>query len=169
MSVRPSVYINQERTKALVSFKPMSIDPIFWEIVGLPENNKLPLSFRGNGAWVCHPPYFAEIDVVECTDTGAIAARMLAIADEQRDRVIGTWTPTDFLKFCQTAPAIPGSYLPCIVTALIILGREEEALAVCDEAILKRQAGGFSFRKATFPEMAAGWLRSRASALTIDQ
>lgn len=36
---------------ATLSFKPMRVDEIFWEIVGLTENKKMPLSFRGDGAF----------------------------------------------------------------------------------------------------------------------
>ena len=35
-----------------LQFKPLIIDEVFWEIVGLKDNNKMPLSFRGNGAFV---------------------------------------------------------------------------------------------------------------------
>ena len=35
-----------------LSFKPLIIDEVFWEICDLPENKKLPISFRGNGAFV---------------------------------------------------------------------------------------------------------------------
>lgn len=46
VSVCPLVFIYDESTKATVSAKPMAIDPIFWGIVGLPENAERPLSFR---------------------------------------------------------------------------------------------------------------------------
>ena len=35
-----------------LSFKPLIIDEVFWEICDLPENKKMPVSFRGNGAFV---------------------------------------------------------------------------------------------------------------------
>lgn len=47
VSVCPLVFIiYEESTKATVSAKPMAIDPIFWGIVGLPENAERALSFR---------------------------------------------------------------------------------------------------------------------------
>jgi hypothetical protein len=39
-----------------ILIKPMALDPLFWKIVGLEENNRQPLSFRANGAWVLRPP-----------------------------------------------------------------------------------------------------------------
>jgi hypothetical protein len=56
VSATPSVHINAEKTDVLIEVKPMTIDPIFWDIVKTPENRKAPLSLRLNGAWVCHPP-----------------------------------------------------------------------------------------------------------------
>lgn len=35
-----------------LQFKPLQIDDTFWEIIDLNENKKLPLSFRGSGAFV---------------------------------------------------------------------------------------------------------------------
>ncbi len=43
------------RIEVLVEFKPMIIDEIFWDITDLKENLKMPLSFRGNGAFTFPP------------------------------------------------------------------------------------------------------------------
>ncbi len=53
--------------------KPMAIDPLFWEIVGLNENNALPLSFRATGAWVLQPP-----STESCVGLHTIEVEMLA-------------------------------------------------------------------------------------------
>lgn len=59
VEVVSAVWIPSRRTVARIHVKPMAIDPIFWDIVGLLENNKLPLSFRAIGAWTCSTPDFA--------------------------------------------------------------------------------------------------------------
>jgi hypothetical protein len=46
----PSVHINRAMTQLRVVVKPMTIDHAFWDLVGLPENRRLPLSFRLIGA-----------------------------------------------------------------------------------------------------------------------
>jgi len=168
VGVSPSVYIYEEVTKASVFAKPMAIDPIFWDITGLPENRDAPLSFRFNGAWVCRPPDFVEVDIPEQPDLSAVAAHLVAAADDQLDRVILSWTPAAFLSLCQTAGAERGSYLSCIVTMLVAMEREDEALAACEEAILNHQDGGFLAPAGTFAQMAREWLRSRISARTVN-
>jgi hypothetical protein len=42
----------QDLISTIISFKPYDIDDLFWDIVGLQENKKLPLSFRARGAFV---------------------------------------------------------------------------------------------------------------------
>lgn len=168
VGVSPSVYIYEELTKASMSAKPMAIDPIFWDITGLPENRDTPLSFRFNGAWVCRPPDFTEIDIPEQHDVGAVAALLVATADDQLDRVITSWTPTAFLSLCQAAGTERGSYLSCIVTMLVAMGREDEALAACEDAILNHQDGGFLAPDGSFAQMARKWLKSRISARTVN-
>ena len=83
VSVCPSVLIYEECTKATVWAKPMAIDPIFWDIVGLPENADAPLSFRLNGAWTCHAPPFDEVSIEENTDPNVVATRLLDSANER--------------------------------------------------------------------------------------
>ena len=48
-----STHWNIEKTSATLAIKPMSIDPILWDIMDLSENHKAPLSFRANGAFIC--------------------------------------------------------------------------------------------------------------------
>lgn len=166
VSVSPSVYIFEEITKASVSAKPMAIDPIFWDIAGLPENRDAPLSFRLNGAWVCRPPDLAEVEIAEEGDTDAVAARLLAIADAQLDHVISSWTPEVFLSLCVEKGAGHSGYLSSIVTTLVSMGRDEEALATCERAILDGENGGFLAPDGTFAEMARNWLVARNAART---
>lgn len=168
VSVSPSVYIFEEITKASVSAKPMAIDPVFWEISGLPENREASLSFRLNGAWVCRPPNFAEIEVPEESDVNVVARHLLATADAQLDHIVTSWTPMAFLSLCVERKGDRDSYLPSIITTLVILGREEEALAASEKAIARGELGGFLAPDGTFSEMARNWLRARIANRTVN-
>ena len=61
--------------------KPMGVDPIFWGIVGLSENEALPLSFRANGAWVLRPPMPNTYVALEEGDPEKLADAVIAWAD----------------------------------------------------------------------------------------
>jgi len=168
VSASPAVHIYEEVTRASLSAKPMSIDPIFWEITGLCDNLRAPLSLRFNGAWVCRAPDFAEVDVAEQSDVDATAANLLTIANAQLERVVASWTTETFLSLCIEMRDSGAGYLSCLVTTLVAMGREEEALAMCEEAIAKHDMGGFLAPNGTFSEMARDWLRARILARTVN-
>lgn len=58
-----TVYLNADRLVASLDSKPMSLDPILWDILNLPENNRMPLSFRAMGAFTCQSLTQAEADL----------------------------------------------------------------------------------------------------------
>jgi hypothetical protein len=157
VSVCPSAFTYEESTKATVSAKPMAIDPIFWEIVGLPENADAPLSFRFDGAWTCQPPPFGEVAIEENTDANIVAARLLDTANE-RLAAVERWSVEDFLQLCRTSGATEDSYLPCVVTALLSLRRDSEALEACKSAKARGDSGGFLSPDGSFSEMATRWI-----------
>lgn len=156
---RPSVYIYEHMTKAVISVKPMAIDPIFWDLVGLPENRQQPLSFRANGAWTCRPPYLAEPEIEEHDDDTIVADRLFAAATDQLETVLRSYTLDTFLLTCRGSAGAKGSYLSCVIATLIALGREDEALAACEDAHTDGLDGGFSAPEGTFVDMAAAYLR----------
>ena len=165
LSICPAVYIDHRRTDVSVTAKPMSIDPIFWEIVGLPENRDLPLSFRMNGAWVCGPTAFAEIEVVECEEVDEVARRILKLADQQIDAVL-SWGIKGFLQSCEENGADAYSYLAPRVCTLIAIGRQPEALRICLSAQIADSTGGFTAPQGSFVEMAISWLNRSLDAAT---
>src|SRR5216683_2700624 len=65
VEVQANISPQHFRTRAATRIKPMALDPIFWDIVGLSENIKLPLSFRAFGAWVCAAPAIFEDEIAE--------------------------------------------------------------------------------------------------------
>ena len=165
VSVCPAVFIYEESTKATVSAKPMAIDPIFWDIVGLSENADAPLSFRLNGAWTCQPPPFDEVSIEENTDTNVVAARLLDTANE-RLAAVERWSVEDFLQLCRTSGATEDSYLPCVVTALLAVSRDSEALEVCKSAKARGDIGGFLSSDGSFSEMATRWITALLAKAT---
>jgi hypothetical protein len=165
VSVCPSVYIYEQRTRASISAKPMTIDPIFWDMVGLPENNDAPLSFRLNGAWTCRPPHIDEVSIEEHEDVEAVAGRLLEAANEHLANVVGRWSVEEFLHLCRTSGATDDSYLPCVLSTLVALGREHEALDICKSAKERGISGGFHAPAGSFTDMATGWIsKSMANA-----
>lgn len=166
IAASPSIHIFEHVTKAVVNVKPMVIDPIFWDIVGLPENRTQPLSFRASGAWACRPPYFAEIGVEEDNDPGIVANRFFIVAAEQLEVVKRSYSLNAFLGACRAAGKDGEAYLSSIISTLIALNRQYEALQICEEACAKGFVGGFHGPEGSFVEMAAAHLRRSAASAT---
>lgn len=162
----PSVYIFERVTKAVVSVKPMAIDPIFWDLVGLPENREQPLSFRANGAWACRPPHFAELPLEEDEDPAVVGQRLFVAATEQLENVTRSYSLERFLSACREASSVDGAYLSSIVPTLVALHRQDEALAICEEACSQGLDGGFLAPEGSFVEMAVAYLRRWAMDAT---
>lgn len=163
VSVIPSVHIFDEITTVSIFAKPMEIDPVFWDMSGLSANREAPLSFRLNGAWVCHPPAFSEIEISEQRDTDAVAIDILALANSQLHSILTSWSLDGFVQHCREKGANESSHLPSVVAALVILGRHAEALDYCQEAMTKNEAGGFLAPDGTFAEMARDWLATQTA------
>jgi hypothetical protein len=166
VSVCPAVFVYENVTKANIQAKPMSIDPIFWDIVGLPENRDMPLSFRLNGTWTCRGPYVGEAVIDECENASVVAERILSTANEQLEKITRKWSTADFLHHCQESSDESDHYLPCVVTALIALGRTDEALAACKLARQRGNNGGFLAPEGNFTEMAISWIENSIAAAT---
>ena len=165
LSVCPAVFIDRYRTDVQVTAKPMSIDPIFWDIVGLPENRDMPLSFRLLGAWTCRPPAFAEVEVEEREDVEDAAIQILKTADEQVHAVL-SWGIEGFLQSCAENGADAYSYMAPEVCALIAIGRLPEALKICKSAHKAGETGGFTAPAGSFAGMAISWLDRSLNAAT---
>jgi hypothetical protein len=165
LAVCPAVFIDRHRTTVLVTAKPMGIDPIFWDIVGLPENGELPLSFRLNGAWTCGPPAFAEVEVDECGDVDETANRILKTADQQIDG-IRSWGIEGFLQSCEENGADAYSYVAPRICALIAIGHLPEAVQICESAQKAGSTGGFTAPEGSFTEMAIRWLNRSLNSST---
>lgn len=166
-------WVIEARTPARLYSKPMSLDPLFWKIVGLDENINQPLSFRAFGAFTCRTPTLREADIPEEGGQAEAARRLLHWADEQLDALRDTQSVDGFIEFIRTHPdqVERQSHLPALVTGLLLLGRDKEALDICTGARTRGGfGGGFLFMGSSgtksFLDLAVEWItntgRSRA-------
>jgi hypothetical protein len=163
VSVRTASAIIRYDTAAHLQAKPLALDPLFWDIVLLPDNRRLPLSFRATGAWTCSTPDLAaRVVVEEGEDFHAAAEAIVAWADSSLPLVAGI---EDRAFIDSVSGALPWGvrpYLATLICALIFAGRQEEAMQVCEEAKARGEEGGFTIRRSTtFVDLALDWLRKR--------
>ncbi len=60
ISASVSVWVSKRRSTVTLNCKPMTLDPVFWEIVEAESNAAMPLSFRHFGAWTFTTPDIAQ-------------------------------------------------------------------------------------------------------------
>jgi hypothetical protein len=160
---------------ARLTVKPMALDPLFWEIVGLSENNALPLSFRANGAWVLRPEWHVGAIATQETAVEKLADQMLDWSNRQIDidgwsirRMLDGLGPSDGLKYQNRTLAI------CLH---LLEGNFDEAELLCrqagDQSPLEADGGGFTTghgdgTRSTFNQQALAWIaKERRTTMTL--
>jgi len=168
LSAPAGVWLGRRTTRIELHSKPMTIDPVFWEVVQAEDNAELPLSFRYTGAWSCQTPSLVEHDIDERSwDPDVLVADALIWLDAQvgqfKSRSVG-----QFLQQLQQHPKAT-SYRATIITTLLVLEDYAAAEALCNEAIAQGDHCGFGVSRESgpirsFPELTLAWLARKRGA-----
>lgn len=157
--------------------KPMALDRVFWEIADIAENQKLPLSFRMNGAWVLQPsPHEAELAVDE-QDPAVLAAVAVQWSDQWLRDELPRASISGMLSSLGDLEALKGRDLSLAICLSILAGDLEQASRLCrarvDHAPKHLFDSGFvaisaSGTASSFAEQAARWLvKKRRDGLAV--
>jgi hypothetical protein len=143
----------------------MKLDALFWRIVGLEENDQLPLSFRVFGAWTCHVPPLHEQSLLDDELSSAeIADASVAWAEDKLEKLSSTLNSAMLIRHLRGAEARGGLLSASLVTLLILENDEDEAARICRDGLAAGEAGGFSVssqdRSISFYEMALRFMRA---------
>lgn len=167
----PGVIIYRRETTASLRVKPMAIDPIFWDLVNMPENQEQSLSFRALGAWVCQAPTVEEAAINEFDmDPAATAAEFVRWTQNAAERALRSLTLEAFADLVDRAQR-PGPFNPFHATKLvtqILMGRSDEALQLSSEAVQSGNVGGGLTSEGSFSEMALKWLDAQRAARALN-
>lgn len=152
VEARPHVWPALRRSTVTLHVKPMSIDPLFWEIVETKDDLEIikeqPLSFRIFGVATVGTPPLCEIDVEEDSlDAAGLADSFLQVAEREFER----WQPDRSLErlvssaqeYWAKHPAAADNYLPAVVCGLTLLGRRNEARKACMAAREQKAWGDY--------------------------
>lgn len=166
---RLNVHVNASRSVATLEAKPMALDPIVWDIFGLEDNRRLPLSFRGSGAFVSSALTFHEQEAeLEGDEPLQVATRFLEIAEASSARALELLKSRPYSELVQEDPnqIAHGSYSVACLASLIHEGRLAEAEAMAEKFATGRLPASDDFSKfdgqtfQSFHQMAVDWLKS---------
>jgi hypothetical protein len=158
-----SVHRNAPRTTALLRFKPMALDPILWDILGIRENGEEALSFRTWGAFTCPGLPLAEPDVESFGDSVAdVSGQIVSFALEQQEAfrsVLATQAFSDAVSHHPNQQK-RGAYAVTLVVALINEGQIDRAFRLAESYAHGDQRSCFDLTSGgtSFHQLALGWL-----------
>ena len=161
IDARADIHFMEKKASLELRTKPMSIDPVFWDIVEAQNANKLPLSFRLFGAFVVTTPALLTVKLDEDSlDAGGLADLVLGVAKRELERSRKGRSIERFIADLEEhrSRSPSRSYLPAMVCGLILLGRREDARALCVTARAARDGGGFMLGSRSFTDLAIAWL-----------
>lgn len=170
-----SAPLPEQGARLRIVVKPMALDPLFWNIVGLDDNNRLPLSFRATGAWVLRPAWTEEHIETDEHDAERLAARVLDESRRRSSEIIATSSLSTMLHDLPESPDLVGQNLALAVCLTILSGDLVGATDLCvtneADAASRFHAGGFVTAGeagiSTFVNQAVDWIaRQRRDGLT---
>lgn len=159
-----NVHVNAPRSVARIEAKPMALDPILWEILRLEDNRRMPLSFRGSGAFVCPALPFREQEVeLEGDEPREVAGRFLEACEAGAALALARLRSESFTELVRQHPdqAQRGAYSIALVVSLIHDGNLAEAARVATDYASGRlnTTHDFLFHDQSFHDLALSWLR----------
>ena len=151
-----------------IGIKPMELDPLFWDIVGLGENRALPLSFRANGAWVLRPATSRARFGTDVTDVGPLAALAMAEIERWAGDLVASTSIATMLNALPTDEDLRGQPRALAVCLNLLNSEFDRAQKLCrtddgDAHPLVREGGGFTTHNpdgsvSTFLDQAREWI-----------
>jgi len=141
-----------------LKFKPLLIDTIFWEIIDLNENKKLPLSFRGNGAFVVGSKDVFDIQLEITGDTlQKNVDNLFGTINNKTDELSSTVTSVDsFEQYVERFPNQRSEWfdVDLLIVSYISQKKFEKALSLLDYAKQTRGMCNWSFDDKDFYDLA---------------
>ena len=166
----PILINGQLKTKRLswsINFKLYGFDDLFWKIVKLEENSKLPLGFRASGVWVA-PSMEVKSDhqILDEWNENNISRKVNDAIEEMdslcSDLSMSATSPENNLliveKYYQLLMekypnAVSNIWVERLLTYLL-LGDYVEAKNIADSRIKENDSGGFDYSGSSFYELA---------------
>lgn len=133
-----TVSTEARRSEIQVKIKPFALDDLVSRIMLHDGLDGTPLSLRARGPHCLVVPYFSQSIENDREDAEAMVEAAVGFAEASLKR-IETLTLNDFIEFSRNPS---GNVSVNQVAALILAGRNDEALQLSEAAILAKQWGG---------------------------
>ncbi len=156
------------------SFKPMAIDPLFWEIVASEDGHKQPLSVRFFGAFTIKPPAEDLIISTEIDNPKELAESVLTWCDQKLAKDTSKMSYEAMLTSLGPLDEIDENQRITAVCLLILQDKLDDAYQLAQDrhqksGLFKKETGGFIFGDGlTFFDLVRDWIvKKRRSDLEV--
>ena len=156
---------NDNSISGSLQFKPLIIDDTFWQIVHLLENKKMPVSFRGNGAFVVHSKEVFDFKLrVVHDDLQSDIKDLLTKINSHVAELQSSITNLDsFITYVERHPSKRSEWFDSdlLIVTSIVQKKYDKALALLDYA--KKNSGmcSWSFGDKDFYDLAIEYCQDR--------
>jgi hypothetical protein len=151
--------------------KPMTLDPILWDILGLSENVGEPLSFRSAGAFTCPGlPIYEEVWDSPSSEVAHAVMTLSTFACHNEQLLERALAGTDFSTLLAQHPnhIERGAYATTLVTSLINDGKRDAAARLASlyesgefSSCMSLSSNGISFHRLALDWLTSGTLLER--------
>ena len=151
--------------------KPMALDPLFWDIAGIKENEELPLSFRATGAWVLRPRSTDDHIGLHIVEVEPLATEVLRWGSEQASEMLKNVSVQSMLAAIPERDRPRGQHRALAICLHILAEDLDGAIGLCrtddpDAHPMTREGGGFTTHNpdgtiSTFLDQARDWIASK--------
>ena len=153
-----------ETTALQFHVKPLELDHVFWDIVGLPENKTLKISLRANGAWTTHPPALFEDTLVDSNcSPDAISQNIITWIEKSSEASLEHFSIELVAKRIENNIhwRERHSYSDALICAYVLAGRTEEAKELAKACALHGQPLDYIVGGQNFGARALEWIEAR--------
>lgn len=157
-----SVQFNEQKVGVVQRFKPMALDFLLWDIMGITENASEPLSFRTWGAFTCDGLPIYEKLLEQADDARDMATKLVTIAENNSFLFQEFLRAENYSSLLAKHPnqVERGAYAVTLVTSLINDGDYEAAACLASEyeAGKRHSAHQLSSFGVSFHRLALNWI-----------
>lgn len=155
---------NDEKVGVVQKFKPMALDFLLWDIMGMTENASEPLSFRTWGAFTCDGLPIYEKLVEQADDALDMATNLVSIAENNSSLFQEVLQAESYSNLLAKHPnqVEHGAYAVTLVTSLINDGDYEAAACLAGEyeAGKRHSVHQLSSFGVSFHRLALNWINA---------
>ncbi|WP_412545356.1 hypothetical protein [Maricaulis sp. MIT060901] len=132
-------FLNADHTSVLIELKPMEVDSILWQALGLEDNERQPLSFRASAAFQCWARIAGAVEISDAnqaSDTADLIVKHACTRAQSAAKTVGSTPFSVWLEgLMDEGPDTRPPHSALLVCAMIADRRIDDARTKIDQVL----------------------------------